>query len=60
MKKGYEVPKAEKVEFNYSENVTASTGHKYLLYTDNYAGCNKKPSDPPVWVDGDNDNCSWN
>ena len=26
MKKEYEKPKAQKVEFDYSENVTASTG----------------------------------
>ena len=55
MKKGYEVPKAEKLEFNYSENVTASSGHKYLLFTEVEKGCNQKPSDPPVWVDGNMD-----
>ncbi len=59
MKKAYEAPKAEKLEFNYSETVTASSGHKYLMYVDNYSGCNKSPSDPPVWVDGDRDGCNW-
>jgi len=29
MKKQYEEPVAEKVEFDYSENVTASTGSTY-------------------------------
>ena len=60
MKKAYEAPKAEKLEFDYSETVTASSGHKYLKYVDNYSGCNENPSNPPVWVDGDMDSsCKW-
>ena len=55
MKKAYEIPKAEKVEFDYSETVTASSGHAYLLYTDKYTGCHETKSDPEVWVKGDAD-----
>ena len=50
MKKGYEVPKAEKLEFNYSEGVAASSGCGgiYQQYTDKYEGCDIKPTG--IWV----------
>lgn len=49
MKKDYVTPKAEKIEFNYSDTVTASSGHKYRLYTDTYFGCRETETD--IWVD---------
>ena len=49
MKKDYVTPKAEKMEFNYSDTVTASSGHKYRLYTDGYFGCRETETD--IWVD---------
>ena len=41
MKKEYESPKAEKMEFNYSETVVASGGCRwYITESDwNYVGC---------------------
>ena len=58
MKKEYESPKAEKMEFNYSETVTASSGHKYQLYVDGHTGCRDTPTDK--WVNGDmNSSCTW-
>ena len=42
MKKDYESPKAEKMEFNYSETVVASTtGCRYIVTKGdfNYIGC---------------------
>ena len=48
--KNYETPKAEKLEFDYTETVTASnSGHKYRLYTDGYFGCREVATD--TWVD---------
>ena len=48
--KRYIMPKAEKLEFNYSENVVASgNGHKYRLYTDGYYACRETETD--IWVD---------
>ena len=46
MKKGYEAPKAERMEFNYLEAVVASNGcgGAYQLYTDKYEGCNITPT----------------
>ncbi len=45
MKKDYEAPKAEKLEFNYSEVVTASgCGGIYQEYKDDGEGCNKTPT----------------
>ena len=49
MKKNYIKPEAEKLEFDFSENVTASCGHKYRLYTDKYFGCRETETD--IWVD---------
>ena len=40
MKKKYEAPQVEKIEFDYSETVVASEGRAYELYTQNYDGCN--------------------
>ena len=49
--KEYTTPKAEKLEFDYKDVVTASgsQGHKYRLYTDGYFGCRETPTD--IWVD---------
>lgn len=47
--KEYKKPIAEKVEFNYDDTVTASSGHKYRLYTDHYYGCRETETD--IWVD---------
>ena len=50
MKKAYVSPEAEKMEFDYSDNVVASGhGHKYRLYTDGYFGCRETETD--TWVD---------
>ena len=49
MKKDYTTPKAEKMEFDYSDTVSASSGHKYRLYTDKYFGCRETETD--IWVD---------
>ena len=49
MKKAYVTPKAEKIEFDYSDTVTASNGHKYRKYVDNYAGCRETATDE--WFD---------
>ena len=50
MKKEYEAPKAEKMTFNYSEEVIASggCGGEYREYTNNYTGCRTTPTDN--WV----------
>lgn len=48
MKKKYEAPAMEKLEFNYSEIVTASNGGIYQKYTDQHYGCNETPTD--IWV----------
>ena len=53
MKKEYETPRVEKMEFNYSETVVASQGHAYRLYTDNYFGCRTKPTDDYIVGDVD-------
>ena len=45
MKKKYETPQVEKMEFDYSETVVASTiGYSYQLYTDKYEGCQITPT----------------
>jgi len=50
MKKTYEKPKAEKLEFNYTETVLASNGcgGAYQKYTQLARGCDKVPTG--VWV----------
>lgn len=50
MKKVYVNPKAEKLEFNYSEAVVASAGCGgiYQKYTDKVYGCNTTPTG--IWV----------
>lgn len=47
MKKEYEVPKAEKLEFDYSEGITASNGCGgiYQKFTEATSGCNTKPGE---------------
>ena len=56
MKKEYTIPMAEKLEFNYSETITASGhGSASWLHTDNYNNCHDTPSDPPIWIAGDSD-----
>ncbi len=47
MKKEYVAPKAEKMEFQYSETVVASSvgcGGAYQLYNETYGGCNETPT----------------
>lgn len=45
MKKEYESPKAEKMEFNYSETVVASgCGGIFQKYVDGFEGCNTTPT----------------
>ena len=41
MKKEYVAPRADKMEFNYTDNVTASGGNGWTLreYIHNYTGC---------------------
>ena len=52
MRKAYQTPMAEKLSFDYSENVFASAANKcggiYREFTDNYYGCHKTPTDN--WV----------
>ena len=49
MKKIYSNPVAEKLDFSYSNNVTASDGYQYRKYIDNYVGCKETPTDE--WFD---------
>ena len=49
MKKTYVAPTAEKIVFDYLDNVTASNGHKYRKYVDDYAGCRETATDE--WFD---------
>ena len=37
------------LDFDFSDNVTASSGHKYRKYTDNYFGCKEVATDE--WFD---------
>ena len=52
MKKEYEAPKAEKLEFDYSDAVTASgtqcSGGIYQMYTHGYTNCHEQSTQ--VWV----------
>ena len=50
MKKQYEEPKVERLNFNYEEQVTASnnSGGIYQRYTDQYYGCHETPTDD--WI----------
>ena len=46
MKKEYVTPRADKMEFNYTENVTASgSGFTLREYVQGYKGCNQTPTD---------------
>lgn len=50
MKKEYAAPKAERMEFNYSETVTASNGNSWQKYIDKTSGtCQDTPTDE-WWV----------
>ena len=49
MKKEYTKPEVEKMVFNFEDNVVASNGHKYRLYTDMYYACHETETD--IWVD---------
>ena len=51
MKKKYETPQVEKIEFDYSETVVASNGYILRLYTQYRHQCNDKAED--VWIYGD-------
>ena len=51
MKKLYKTPKAEKLEFDYAETVTASstcTGGIYRKFVDGFENCHDTPTD--IWV----------
>ena len=52
MKEAYIAPVAEKLVFDYTDTVVASSGHKYRLYTDGYYGCRETETD--IWVDDPN------
>ena len=41
MKKKYETPQVEKIEFDYSETIVASEGQAYQRYTHDGEGCNE-------------------
>ena len=45
MKKAYVTPRADKMEFNYTDNVVASQGYTLREYVQGYTGCNKTPTD---------------
>ena len=45
MKKEYVSPRADKMEFNYTENVTASQGFSLREYIHGYTGCNETETD---------------
>lgn len=46
MRKEYEAPKAEKMEFNYLESVVASgCGGVWREYTDGFEGCKSKETE---------------
>ena len=53
MKKEYETPRVEKMEFDYSETVVASQGHAYRLYTNGFFGCHETPTDDYIVGDAD-------
>lgn len=59
MKKKYETPQVERIEFDYSETVVASEGKAYQLYTQGYYGCNDYATGIYYVgkVDGDTDGC---
>ena len=46
MKKKYEAPTAEKLEFDYTDTVVASGG-TYTLYVDGFFGCRERPTSDP-------------
>lgn len=51
MKKAYEAPKAEKMEFDYTESVTASgscSGGIFRKFTHGYENCHEQETD--IWV----------
>ena len=45
MKKEYETPRATKMEFNYDENVTASSGYALRKFINKYEGCRETETD---------------
>ena len=54
MKKAYETPRAEKLEFDYSRTVAASgsksacSGGSFRVYTDGYQYCHSRATDQ--WI----------
>ena len=44
MKKDYAAPRVEKMDFDYSDKVTASDGGMYREYIHNHEGCNDTPT----------------
>ncbi len=55
MKKEYKIPMAEKLEFNYTDTVTASSGNAMRWWTDGYDKCHETESDPAIWIYGNSD-----
>ena len=55
MKKAYVSPKAEKMVFDYTETVIASSGNAYQLYVDGYTGCRETPTDQWYVMENDTD-----
>ena len=45
MKKAYVAPRADKLEFTYTDNVTASQGFSLREYINGYTGCRETPTD---------------
>ena len=54
MKKEYESPEVEMMEFNHSDVIATSIGHAYQLHVDKYTGCKDTPTN--TWIIGDSDN----
>ncbi|MBR6185635.1 MAG: hypothetical protein IKQ41_05175 [Clostridia bacterium] len=44
MKKTYETPNAEIMEFDYTDTITASSGRAYQRYIDGHYACNDTPT----------------
>ena len=57
MKRKYESPKAEKLEFNYSDTVVASGGNGGKNYNDDPNGQYYKCSGEPYYAAGWGQNC---
>ena len=45
MKKAYVTPRADKMEFNYTDNVVASQGWSLREFVNGYTGCRETATD---------------